>query len=79
MTAIVPVRTSIAAGQALSASVASVGYGVCLLLLPAAWTDAPLTLQGSLELGNPAGFGPDPGLLEHLPQSPSTQSSRGLQ
>ena len=41
MTAIVPVRTSIAAGQALSGPVASVGYGVCLLLLPAAWTDAP--------------------------------------
>jgi len=54
MTAIVPVRTSIAAGQALSAPVASVGYGVCLLLLPAAWTDAPLTVQGSLDEGEPA-------------------------
>ncbi len=56
MTAIVPVRTSIAAGQALSGPVASVGYGVCLLLLPAAWTDAPLTLQGSLDEGEPAAW-----------------------
>ena len=63
MTAIVPVRTSIAAGQALSGPVASVGYGVCLLLLPAAWTDAPLTLQGSLDEGEPAAW---TDLYDHL-------------
>jgi hypothetical protein len=63
MTAIVPVRTSIAAGQALSGPVASVGYGVCLLLLPAAWTDAPLTLQGSLDEGEPAAWAD---LYDHL-------------
>ena len=63
MTAIVPVRTSIAAGQALSGPVASVGYGVCLLLLPAAWSDAPLTLQGSLDEGEPAAWAD---LYDHL-------------
>ena len=43
--------------------VASVGYGVCLLLLPAAWTDAPLTLQGSLDDGEPAAWAD---LYDHL-------------
>ncbi|QYU70746.1 hypothetical protein J4558_11795 [Leptolyngbya sp. 15MV] len=32
-------RATIAAGQALSTPVATTGYGVCLLLLPAAWSD----------------------------------------
>ena len=63
MTAIVPVRTTIAAGEALSGPVASVGYGVCLLLLPAAWTDAPVTLQGSLDDGETAAWAD---LYDHL-------------
>ena len=63
MAPIVPVRTSIAAGQALSGPVASVGYGVCLLLLPVAWTDAALTLQGSLDEGEPAAWAD---LYDHL-------------
>jgi hypothetical protein len=56
-------RTTIPAGQALSAPIATVGYGVCLVLLPAAWTDAPLTLQGSLDQGDPAAWAD---LYDHL-------------
>ena len=56
MTATIPVRTRILAGQALSGPVASVGYGVCLLLMSADWTDAPLTLQGSLDVGEPTAW-----------------------
>ncbi len=46
-------RVTIAAGQALSTPVATTGYGVCLLILPADWTDAPITVQGSVEPGLP--------------------------
>jgi len=53
---VVLVRATVAAGEALSTPIASVGYGVCLLLLPATWTDAPLTLQGSLDEGEPTAW-----------------------
>ena len=56
-------RTTIPAGQALSEPIATFGYAVCLILLPAAWTDAPLTLQGSLDEGDPAAWAD---LYDHL-------------
>lgn len=56
MTITTPVRLRIPAAQALSNAVASVGYGVCLLLMPGSWTDAPITLQASLDEGEPAAW-----------------------
>ncbi len=63
MAPVVLVRATVAAGEALSTPIASVGYGICLLLLPAAWTDAPLTIQGSLDEGEPSGWAD---LYDHL-------------
>ena len=59
----IPVRTRIPASQALSSAIASVGYGVCLLQMPSSWTDAPLTVQGSLDEADPTSWAD---LYDHL-------------
>lgn len=56
-------RADVAAGQSLGAPVATTGYGVCFIALPAAWTDAPLTVQGSVDEGLPEAWSD---LFDHL-------------
>jgi hypothetical protein len=46
-------RTTIPAGQALSGPIAPANYGVCWVLMPDFWTEAPLTVQGSVAEGLP--------------------------
>lgn len=63
MAAIVPVQTTIAAGQSLSTAIPTVSYGVCWLLLPPAWTAAPITVQGSADQEAPSNWAD---LYDHL-------------
>ena len=56
-------RADIAAGQSLGAAVATTGYGVSFIVLPAAWTDAALTVQGSTDEGAPSAWSD---LFDHL-------------
>jgi len=56
-------RADIPAGQSLGTPVATSGYGVCFIVLPPAWTDAPLTVQGATEEGAPTSWSD---LYDHL-------------